>query len=349
MMRKEGGMMLHFASDYMEGAHPSIIGRLAATNMEQTPGYCTDDYCESARKKIRSACNAPQAQVHFLIGGTQTNAVAISSVLKPHQGVIAAMSGHINQHESGAIEAGGHKVLALPHKNGKLAADDVRKYILDYYDDESYEHIVAPGMVYISHPTEYGTLYTVRELEALSSVCREFSIPLYMDGARLGYALAAPENELTIEKTAALCDMFYIGGTKVGALFGEALVITRSNLVSNMFSIIKQKGAMLAKGRLLGIQFDTLFTDGLYVKIARNAIDTASVIISALEEKGYTFHARPQTNQIFIEVSNADALRLAARVEFSTWEKLGTDRRVIRLSTSWATRHEDAEALAGLL
>jgi len=252
--------MLHFESDYLEGAYPLVLERLMQTNMEQTPGYGIDVYCEAAREKIRLACAAPEAEVHFMVGGTQTNATLITAMLRPYEGVIAAESGHINQHEAGAVEAGGHKVLALPHAEGKLSATDVNRYVTDFYANPSWTAMVAPGMVYISQPTEYGTLYTLAELRALSAVCRKHHLPLYMDGARLGYALAAHGNDVTLETIASLCDVFYIGGTKVGALFGEALVMPRPGAIRQLSSIIKQRGVLLAKGRLLGLQFDTLFT-----------------------------------------------------------------------------------------
>ena len=255
---------LSFSCDYLEGAHPAILQRLCETNFAQTAGYGTDEYCESAREKIRAACGAPNAEIHFLVGGTQTNATVIDALLRSYEGVIAADTGHISVHEAGAIEFGGHKVLTLPQENGKITASQIRALLDQYEDDANRDHTVMPGMVYLSQPTEYGTLYSKKELAAISALCREKRLPLYIDGARLAYALACPENDVTLRDLAALCDIFYIGGTKCGALLGEAVVIPQPGLIPHFFTIIKQHGALLAKGRLLGIQFDTLFTDGLY-------------------------------------------------------------------------------------
>ena len=341
--------MQYFDSDYMEGAHPLILERLIKTNMEKTSGYGTDAYCESARKRIREACGCLEAEVHFMVGGTQTNATMITAMLRPYEGVIAAATGHINVHEAGAIEAGGHKVLALPSHEGKLDAEEVDHYVTAFYSDPSWNHMVAPGMVYISHPTEYGTLYTLKELEALSSVCRRHHIPLFLDGARLVYGLAAHGTDVTLKTIASLCDVFYIGGTKVGALFGEAVVIPRSGLIRQLDTIIKQRGVLLAKGRLLGIQFDTLFTDGLYLEIARHAIRMADRIVSCLKEKGYRFYVTPQSNQLFIVLDNSRLEALSGSVSFGIWEKIDPDHTVVRIATSWATREEDAEELISLL
>lgn len=341
--------MQYFDSDYMEGAHPLILERLIKTNMEKTSGYGTDAYCESARKRIREACGCLEAEVHFMVGGTPTNATMITAMLRPYEGVIAAATGHINVHEAGAIEAGGHKVLALPSHEGKLDAEEVDHYVTAFYSDPSWNHMVAPGMVYISHPTEYGTLYTLKELEALSSVCRRHHIPLFLDGARLVYGLAAHGTDVTLKTIASLCDVFYIGGTKVGALFGEAVVIPRSGLIRQLDTIIKQRGVLLAKGRLLGIQFDTLFTDGLYLEIARHAIRMADRIVSCLKEKGYRFYVTPQSNQLFIVLDNSRLEALSGSVSFGIWEKIDPDHTVVRIATSWATREEDAEELISLL
>ena len=282
--------MLHFDSDYMEGAHPEILRRLTETNLEQTPGYGSDRYTVQAREKIRAACGCPEAAIHFLVGGTQTNATVIGSLLAPYQGVLAAGTGHIATHESGAIEAGGHKVLPLPQTDGKISAADLAHWLSSFYQDENWEHMVPPGMVYLSHPTEYGTLYTKAELEAIHQVCRQYQLRLYLDGARLGYGLMADGTDVTLEDLARLCDVFYIGGTKVGALFGEAVVIPQPNLIPHFFTLIKQHGALLAKGRLLGLQFDTLFTDGLYFRIARHAIEMAQRLKTVFRDKGYRFY-----------------------------------------------------------
>ena len=337
--------MQYFKSDYMEGAHPLILERLCQTNMEKTSGYGTDEYCASARRKIAEACGCPQAEVHFMVGGTQTNATVITALLRPYEGVIAAETGHINQHEAGAVEAGGHKVLALPHHEGKLDAEEVDRYVTAFYQDPSWDHMVAPGKVYISHPTEYGTLYTLDELKDLSAVCRKHKIPLFLDGARLGYGLAARDTDVTLKDIASLCDIFYIGGTKVGALFGEAVVIPQLGLIRQFDTIVKQRGVLLAKGRLLGLQFDTLFTDGLYLKIARHAIDMADRIVEGLKANGYTFYIRPQSNQLFVQLENSLYEKLAQRIGFEVWEKRADGTTVVRIATSWATREEDVAEL----
>ena len=337
--------MLHFDTDYMEGAHPEVMRRLMETNLEQTSGYGSDDYTRHARELIRQACGQPEAGVYFLVGGTQTNATVIDGLLARHEGVLGAETAHINVHEAGAIEASGHKVLTLPQHEGKLCAEEVEAYIADFYRDETYEHMVAPGMVYISHPTEYGTLYTLDELKALSAVCRKHKIPLFLDGARLGYGLAARDTDVTLKDIASLCDIFYIGGTKVGALFGEAVVIPQPGLIRQFDTIIKQRGVLLAKGRLLGLQFDTLFTDGLYLKIARHAIDMAERIVEGLKVNGYTFYIRPQSNQLFVQLENSLYEKLAQRIGFEVWEKRADGTTVVRIATSWATREEDVAEL----
>ena len=342
--------MLNFECDYMKGACPAVLQRLIETNMDETLGYGADPYCRSAIKRIRAACGCPEARVYFLTGGTQVNATAMYAVLRHCQGVISPVTGHINHHESGAVEATGHKVIALPgHDGGKLKAEDVERYLKDYWADENYAHIVEPGMVYITHPTELGALYTLDELKELSAVCREYRIPLYLDGARLAYALASGKTDITLKDIASLCDIFYIGGTKCGALFGEALVIPDPGLTGELFSIIKQRGAMLAKGRLLGLQFDTLFTDGLYERNGRNAIGTAEMLADGLKAKGYSFLIPPQTNQLFVIMNNAVIERLRKDVTFSLWEHVDADRSAIRLVTDWATPKADIEALLALL
>ena len=291
---------LYFDSDYMEGAHPAILMRLSETNLEKTSGYGTDPHTASARDKIRAVCAAPEAEVFILAGGTQTNAAVIGALLKPWQGVLAAETGHISTHEAGAIEFTGHKVMTLPPELGKISAEQIEGALEGWAGDGNRDHMVMPGMVYLSQPTEYGTFYSLRELEAVSAVCRRFEVPLYIDGARLAYALACPENDVTLEDLARLCDIFYIGGTKCGALFGEAVVIPRPGLIPHFFTIIKQRGALLAKGRIAGLQFDTLFTDDLYRKIGANAIETAAVIKKTLSDNGYPFAIDSPTNQIFI-------------------------------------------------
>jgi len=341
--------MIHFECDYLEGAHPAILKRLIETNMEKTPGYGIDIYCEEARKKIRKACNCPDGEVFFLTGGTQTNATVIDAMVSRSEGVIAADSGHISTHEAGAIEASGHKVLVLPHDNGKLSANLIQQYIEKFYSIETHEHMVYPGMVYISHPTEYGTLYTKKELEEISLVCHRNEIPLYLDGARLGYALMAKDTDITLEVIAKNCDAFYIGGTKVGALFGEAVVFTKPNKIKHFFTIVKQHGALLAKGRLLGIQFDTLFDNNLYFAISKNAIEMADKLKGIFEEKGYKFFLKTPTNQQFIILENEKMKQLSEKVTFSFWETLDESHSVVRFATSWATSEEDIEELRKIL
>lgn len=336
---------LSFASDYMEGAHPEILRRLSETNLLKSPGYGTDAFSESAREKIRAACAAPEADVYFLVGGTQANATLIDALLKPWQGVAAAETGHISTHEAGAIEAGGHKVLTLPQHEGKISAGDLLRLVTAYEADENCEHMVMPGMVYISQPTEYGTLYSLKELTEISGICRRSGLPLYVDGARLAYALACPENDVTLPDLASLCDVFYIGGTKCGALFGEAVVIPRHGLIPHLFTIIKQHGALLAKGRIAGIQFETLFTDGLYDRIGRNAIEKADRIRRALAEKGYRLAVSAPTNQIFVLFENTQAKALSEKIEMGFWEKPDPDHTVLRIATSWATTDADVDAL----
>ena len=340
---------LYFASDYMEGAHPAIMQKLVETNLEKTVGYGLDPYTESAKEKIRTACNAPDADIYLLVGGTQTNATVIDALLKSYQGVVAAETGHIATHESGAIEFGGHKVLTLPQKDGKIRAAQIEKMVKDFYDDANYEHMVMPGMVYISQPTEYGTLYSKEELTEISKVCRANHLPLYVDGARLAYALASPENDVTLSNLAELCDAFYIGGTKCGALFGEAVVIPQKGLIPHFFTIIKQHGALLAKGRIAGIQFDELFTDRLYERIGKPAIDAAEQIKEALKKFGYKLALDTPTNQIFCIVSNEVMKKIAQDVEFGFWEKYDETHSVIRFATSWATTMEDTQKLIRLL
>ncbi|MCL2826767.1 MAG: beta-eliminating lyase-related protein [Eggerthellaceae bacterium] len=341
--------MLHFDSDYMEGAHPRIIERLAQTNLEQTIGYGFDEYCDAAKAKIKAACNAPSAEVFFLIGGTQTNATAIDATLKPWEGVLSAQTGHINTHEAGAIESSGNKVIGLPQTQGKVAFDTVKSYLEGFYADATNNHMVAPGMLYVSHPTEYGTLYSAAELEALSGLCHEYGMAFYLDGARLGYGLVAPGTDVGLEDIARYCDLFYIGGTKVGALFGEALVVTNPRLADHFFTLMKQHGAVLAKGRLLGVQFDTLFTDGLYLQVAEHAVGLAAKLKAALVQAGYPLFIDSPTNQQFVVLENAKMEELSRSATFETWEVLDSTHTVVRFVISWATRAEDVDALIALL
>ena len=340
---------LFFASDYMEGAHPLILQRLMETNLIKTVGYGTDEYSESARNKIRAACRTPEADVFFLAGGTQTNAVMISALLRPWQGVISAQTGHISVHEAGAIEFGGHKVLTLPHTCGKITAEAIRDCVETYLQDQNREHMVMPGMVYLSHPTEYGTLYSLEELRGISEVCRAYGIPLYLDGARLAYALACPENDLSLPDIGALCDAFYIGGTKCGTLFGEAVVIPKPGTVPHLFTIIKQHGALLAKGRIAGLQFETLFTDGLYETIGRPAIEAAVRIRAALLEKGYELAFPSPTNQIFVRLDAAKQAALSEKIGMAFIEKADETHVIMRIATSWATSSEEVDRLIACL
>lgn len=340
--------MQHFDSDYLEGAHPAILQRLMETNMEKTSGYGTDIYCESARKKILEACGCTEGEVYFMVGGTQVNSTVIGSLLKSYEGVVAADTGHISVHEAGAVEATGHKVLTVPGVQGKLLPEALKAYMENYYGDENHEHMVWPGMVYISHPTEYGTLYTKKELEEISEVCHKYELPLFLDGARLGYGLVSPEADVTLEDIARCTDVFYIGGTKVGALCGEAVVFTKK-APKHFMTMVKQQGALLAKGRLLGIQFDTLFTDDLYTRISKNAIETAMKLKRALQEKGYQLFLDSPTNQQFVVLENKKKEELGKEVQFDFWEKYDEDHTVIRFATSWGTKMEDIDALIELL
>ncbi len=341
--------MLSFESDYTTGAHPRILQRLTETNMEALPGYGNDIYCESACEKIKKACGCSEAEVFFLVGGTQTNAVIISSILQKYEGVIAARTGHVSLHEAGAIENTGHKVLELPQTDGKLEASSIKHFIEEFYQDENHEHMVFPGMVYLSHPTEYGTLYTKKELTDIAEVCREYQIPLFMDGARLGYGLMSRNTDLSFQDIASLCDVFYIGGTKVGALCGEAVVFTKNNKPRHFVNLVKRQGALMAKGRLLGIQFDTLFTDNLYFDISRHAIDMAEQLKDIFREKGYPFYLESPTNQQFILIENERMERLREKVRFGFWERADENHTVVRFATSWSTTPEDLEQLRSIL
>lgn len=340
---------LSFTSDYMEGAHPKILARLLETNLEKTSGYGTDHYCESARDKIRKACDAPEAEVYFLSGGTQTNAMIVKYLLRPYQGVIAAQTGHIEGHEAGAIEHGGHKVMCVPEYNGKLTAADVAALVKKYQTDDNRDHIVMPGMVYISQPTESGTLYTLQELEAISKVCRENGMYLYADGARLAYGLACPANDVSLQDLARLCDVFYIGGTKCGALLGEAVVIPQAGLIPHFFTLMKQHGALMAKGRVLGIQFDTLFTDDLYLELGRAAVAYADAIRRKLQEKGMQLCFGSPTNQVFVCLTDTLRAKLEECVNVSFWEKPDDSHTIVRLATSWATAGSDVDKLLEIL
>lgn len=337
--------MIQFQCDYSEGAHPRILERMMQTNFEQTVGYGEDHYCEMARVLVQKACGRPDADVHFLVGGTQANATVISSVLRPHQGVLCVRSGHINVHETGAIEHSGHKVLALEGTDGLLSADSVRAAMEDHLAEDGPEHTVQPGMVYISFSTEVGTVYTLSQLKELSAVCREYGLPLFIDGARMGYGLASDGCNVTLNDIADLADVFYIGGTKQGALFGEAVVIVNESLKKDFRYFIKQNGGMLAKGRLLGIQFMTLFEDGLYFELSGHAVAQAMRIRDAFASKGYRFLVESPTNQQFPILPNSEMERLSADFKFSVWQKIDEGHTAVRFCTSWATKAETVDAL----
>ena len=341
--------MLTFASDYTTGCCPEILDRLIKTNLEPQTGYGTDQYCASAAEKIKSACNAPEAQIEFIAGGTQTNQVVISSMLQRYEGVVAARTGHISCHEAGAIEYTGHKVFELPQVMGKIRAKDLSDLVENFYGDDNHDHMVFPGMVYISHPTEYGTLYTLSELTAISEVCRKHNMPLFLDGARLGYGLMSYSTDVTLQDIARLCDVFYIGGTKVGALCGEAVVFTHGNMPKHFLTMKKQNGALLAKGRLLGVQFDTLFTDDLYFKIAKHAIDMAERLKGILSDAGFPFLLESPTNQQFVVLDNATMERLKKDVGFGFWETVDEDHTAVRFATSWSTTEKELDKLQELL
>jgi len=337
--------MIRFDSDYLEGAHPAVLRRLSDTNAEQTPGYGEDTYCREARELIRRLCGLPEAAVHFLVGGTQANRTVIASLLRPHQGVVCAESGHIAVHETGAIENSGHKVLPLPAENGKLRAGDLDALCAAHYADASFEHMVQPGMVYISNSTEIGTVYTRSELRALKEVCRKWSLPLYIDGARLGCALVSGDCDYTLAEMAALCDVFTIGGTKLGALFGEAVVFSDPALAQDFRYLIKQNGGMLAKGRLLGLQFLALLEDGLYFDIAQHEVALALRLRDALARKGYAFLVDSPTNQQFPLLPDGVVAQLRKEFGFSLWQRMGDGTSCVRFCTSWATTDAQIDAL----
>ncbi|MBE6922353.1 MAG: aminotransferase class I/II-fold pyridoxal phosphate-dependent enzyme [Ruminococcaceae bacterium] len=337
--------MILFHNDYSEGCHEKVLTALVKTNMEQTPGYSEDNYCAQAAEKIRKCCGREDLAVHFLVGGTQANLTVIAAGLRPHQGVLGADSAHVNVHETGAIEATGHKVLWLPSVNGKIEAKQVSDYMAAHWADPSFEHTVQPGMVYISSPTEWGTLYSRPELEELSRVCRENGLYLFLDGARMGYGLMAQDNDVTLADLANLCDVFYIGGTKVGALFGEAVVISNPALAKDFRYVMKQRGGMLAKGRLLGVQFDALFEDDLYFKVSAHADAMAEKLRDTFSRLGYSFFMPPQTNQLFPILPAKVREYLGQTYTFIEMDQIDADNRVCRFCTSWATKEENVDAL----
>jgi len=342
--------MLHFDSDYMRGAHPEVMRRLMETNLEQSVGYGSDEYTRQAGQLILDACglNAGTSKVVFLVGGTQTNATVIDSFLQSHQGVICAETGHINVHEAGAVEATGHKVLTLPSHEGRIAVGELNAYIEEFYRDETWEHMVAPGMVYVSYPTEAGTLYTLRELEEISEVCHTHGLALYLDGARLGYGIAASD-EVTLRDISRLCDVFYIGGTKCGTLFGEAVVVRDASRWKDSLSQVKRHGALLAKGRLLGLQFATLFSNDLYMRASRNAIVRAMKLKAGFIAAGYRLYKDSPTNQQFFVLQNATIDRLMKVATFELWGPRGATETPVRFVTDWATTDTEINELLSQL
>ena len=340
--------MLNFSNDYSEGCHPKVLEALRETNIVSTPGYGQDSFCEEAKALIRSYIECPDADIYFMVGGTQTNQVIIDSMLSNYDGVIAAETGHIACHEAGAIEYSGHKVITIPNHEGLIDPDELNEYLSMHYADENHEHMVNPGMVYISYPSEYGTLYSKEALEKISGICSEYDIPLFIDGARLAYGLAASD-DINIKDIARLSDVFYIGGTKVGTLFGEAVVFTKNNTPRHFITQIKQHGALLAKGRLLGVQFKALFTDDLYMRMGRNAIMYAREIREDLIMKNYRLFIDSPTNQLFVVMSNSDLKEFGKSVSYGYWEPYDVDSSVIRIATSWSTSEADVEALKKIL
>lgn len=337
--------MIRFASDYQEGCLPSILDRLIETNLVQTAGYGEDEFCEAARARIREACGAPNARVYFLVGGTQTNSIAIHGLLSPIEGVLSSERGHVTGHEAGAVEARGHKVLTLPQQEGKISAETLQRWLDEFDADGANMHIVQPGMVYITHPTEMGTLYTLAELEAIRAVCDAHGLPLYLDGARLAYGLAAEGTDVTLKDIARLCDVFYIGGTKCGGLLGEALVVTNDRLLPKFFTLMKQQGAVMAKGRLVGITFDEFFRDGAYLKAGRHGDEAAAKIRRILEARGFEIVWPNKTNQVFAALPTETVERLQKKFAIEVWAPREDGKVVCRFCGSWATADEDIEAL----
>ncbi len=341
--------MLYFNNDYNEICHPAVLKKMTQSEGIQNPGYGVDDCCARAADLIRKKCAAPNAAVHFLVGGTQTNLTVIAASLRPHQGVISADSGHINVHETGAIEATGHKVIGVPAPDGKVRAEQVAKIVDSQRLSGDAEHIVQPKMVYISNPTEYGTMYSLAELEALSALCKEKGLYLYVDGARMGYGLAAKDNDITLPDYARLCDAFYIGGTKVGAMFGEIVVIPNPSIAEDFRYLIKQRGGMLAKGWLLGLQFEALFEDDLYMRISAHADKLADQIRKTLADVGYTLYLPGTTNQVFVTLPDSLLAELGKEFTFATWEKADENSTTVRFCTSWATAQENVDKLCSAL
>lgn len=341
--------MIDLSCDYNDGAHPSVIEALIETNTEKLPGYGADAHTKRAADLIREACGLPAARVFFLSGGTQTNAIVISAMLKPYEGAVCAATGHISLHEAGAIEVTGHEVLPLPETEGKITAAALEKFLKDSRADGNRDHMVFPGLVYISFPTEYGTLYTKKELTALHSVCRSFGIPLFIDGARLGYGLGSEACDLGLPDLARLCEVFYIGGTKAGALCGEAVVFTQDNMPAHFMTMVKQRGGLLAKGRLMGVQFEALFESDLYFDICRHADAMAMKMKRGLRELGIPLRINSPTNQQFPVFEDSILPKLEGKLAWSFWEKPDETHTVVRLACNWATRPEDIDELLDLL
>lgn len=341
--------MVYFNSDYMTGAHPEVMKLLNETNLLHTPGYGDDDFTRRARSRILEECDLPEGEVFFLTGGTQTNAVVIDRLIYRNDGVLAADCSHIEVHEAGAIEFAGHKILTLPATDGKLTALAIDEYISRFYSDATHPHMVRPAMVYLSFPTELGTIYSKSELRQIYGVCRKWDIPLYIDGARLAYGLAASEGDLSLKELAHLCDAFYIGATKCGALFGEAVVTSRPELFSRFFSLIKMHGALLAKGRLLGVQFEALFHDGLYYRIGRETVGKAILLKEIFLSRGYHTFIDSPTNQQFFILPNPVIAELNKKISFDLWGAPGERESAVRLVTGWATSHEDIRRVKSIL
>ena len=341
--------MIYFNNDYCEGCHQRILDKLSDTNLVQTPGYGTDDYCRHAADLIRKHCGIDELDVHFLVGGTQTNLTVIDCALRSHQGALCPVSGHINVHETGAVEATGHKVLGLPSADGKITAKQVRDYVLAHRSDPDAEHTVQPKLVYISNPTELGTLYSLEELSSLSETCHELGLYLFLDGARLGYGLAARGNDVTLNDIARLCDVFYIGGTKMGALFGEAVVFSNRSMGQDFRYFIKQRGGMLAKGRLLGIQFEALFEDDLYFRLGAYADRLADQLRDTLQDLGCPMLVEGVTNQLFPILPDEVLAELKKEFSFVTMDKMDESHHAVRFCTSWATKQENVDALCETL
>ena len=341
--------MISFECDYNNGAHPKVLENLVKYNDAKPTPYGFDEFSERAKQRIREAIGMPDAQIFFLTGGTQTNATTIDSMLYQYEGVICVGSGHINVHEAGAVEFTEHKIITIADNNGKMEAKTLDKYLDDYMHDGNKDHAVHPGLVYITFPTELGTLYTAKELNDLYQVCQQYEIPLYIDGARLGYGLMADDCDITLPYLARHCDVFYIGGTKIGALCGEAVVFTNRQAHKHFFSIQKQHGAVIAKGALIGLQFEALFTDDLYFKLSRHAIEMAMQMKQIFQEKGCEFFIDSPTNQQFVILPNETVERLAGHIEFTHWGKADIHHTICRFVTSWATTQEEIDELKRLL